>query len=60
MFVDLVGSTDMSMTLSVERPATIVTAFSHEVSSVIEGYDGYVLKYVGDVAIVHLSVQNQL
>ena len=43
MFVDLVGSTDTSMTLSVERPATIVTAFSHEVSSVIEGHDGYVL-----------------
>lgn len=51
MFVDLVGSTDMSMTLSAEKLVTIITAFSREVSSVIESYDGYVLKYVGDAVI---------
>jgi class 3 adenylate cyclase/sporulation protein YlmC with PRC-barrel domain len=51
MFVDLVGSTNMSMTLSAEKLVTIVTAFSREISSVIESYDGYVLKYVGDAVI---------
>jgi adenylate cyclase len=50
-FVDLVGSTDMSMTLPAEKLVTIITAFSREVSSVIESYDGYVLKYVGDAVI---------
>jgi class 3 adenylate cyclase/sporulation protein YlmC with PRC-barrel domain len=51
MFVDLVGSTDMSMTLPAEKLVTIITAFSREVSSVIESYGGYVLKYVGDAVI---------
>jgi adenylate cyclase len=51
MFVDLVGSTDMSMTLPAEKLVTVMTAFSREVSSVIESYDGYVLKYVGDAVI---------
>ncbi len=50
-FVDLVGSTDMSMTLPAEKLVTIITAFSCEVSSVIESYNGYVLKYVGDDVI---------
>jgi adenylate cyclase len=51
MFVDLVGSTDMSMSLPAEKLVTVMTAFSREVSSVIESYDGYVLKYVGDAVI---------
>lgn len=51
MYIDLVGSTDMSMTLPVEKLVAIITAFSREVSSVIESYGGYVLKYVGDAVI---------
>jgi adenylate cyclase len=51
MFVDLVGSTELSMTLTAEKLVTIITAFSREVSSVIESYDGHVLKYVGDAVI---------
>ena len=41
----------MSMTLPAEKLVTVMTAFSREVSSVIESYDGYVLKYVGDAVI---------
>ncbi|MGH9976017.1 MAG: adenylate/guanylate cyclase domain-containing protein, partial [Nitrososphaeraceae archaeon] len=51
MFVDLVGSTGMSMTLPAEKLVTVMKAFSREVSSVIESHDGYVLKYVGDAII---------
>ena len=51
IFVDLVGSTNMSMTLPPEKLVTVMTAFSREVSSVIESHDGYVLKYVGDAVI---------
>jgi monoamine oxidase len=40
MYADLVGSTKMSMTLPVERMAKIIKAFSHELSSVVESYDG--------------------
>ncbi|HET9774344.1 MAG TPA: hypothetical protein VFP25_05100 [Nitrososphaeraceae archaeon] len=52
MYADLVGSTKMSMALSVERIARIIKAFSHELSSVVKGYNGFVLKYVGDAIIV--------
>jgi class 3 adenylate cyclase len=51
MYADLVGSTKMSMVLPVERMAKIIKAFSHELSSVVESYNGFVLKYVGDAVI---------
>ena len=49
MYVDLIGSTNMSMTLPVDKLVTIIRAFSNEVTTVIHG--GYVLKYVGDTVI---------
>lgn len=51
MYADLVGSTNMSMTLPIEKLVTIIRAFSHELSAVVESYNGYVLKYVGDAII---------
>ena len=51
MYADLVGSTKMSMTLPVEKMAKIIKAFSHELSSAVESYNGFVLKYVGDAVI---------
>jgi class 3 adenylate cyclase len=51
MYADLVGSTKMSMTLPAEQMVTIIRAFSHELSSVIESHNGFVLKYVGDAVI---------
>lgn len=51
MYADLVGSTKMSMTLPIEKLVTVIRAFSHELSSVIESLNGYVLKYAGDAII---------
>ena len=51
MYVDLVGSTGMSMKLPADKLVTISRAFSYEMSSVVESYNGYVLKYVGDAVI---------
>ncbi|HZL23630.1 MAG TPA: adenylate/guanylate cyclase domain-containing protein [Nitrososphaeraceae archaeon] len=51
MYADLVGSTKMSMALPVERMAKIIKVFSHELSSVVESHNGFVLKYVGDAII---------
>jgi hypothetical protein len=39
------------MTLPAEKLVTIIRAFSHELSTVIESYERYVLKYVGDAVI---------
>jgi len=51
MYADIAASTKMSMTLPTEIFVTIVKAFSHELSSIIESYGGFVLKYVGDAII---------
>jgi class 3 adenylate cyclase len=51
MYVDMVDSTNISMTLSVEDLVLLIRAFTHEISNVVERYNGYVLKYVGDAVI---------
>jgi adenylate cyclase len=51
LYADLVGSTSMSMTLPVDNLVTIIRAFTHQISHVIDGHGGYVLKYVGDAVI---------
>ncbi len=51
MYVDLVGSTKMSMTLPVDKMVTIIRAFTYEMTSTVRSYGGYVLKYVGDAII---------
>lgn len=51
MYADLVGSTKMSMTLSVEDLVLLIRAFTHELSNVVEKHEGYVLKYSGDPVI---------
>ncbi len=51
LYVDIDGSTQMSMALSPEKSATILHVFSQEMSLVTAEYGGYVLKYVGDAII---------
>jgi adenylate cyclase len=51
IYADLVGSTKMSMTLPVDNLVTIVRAFAHQISHVVDSHSGYVLKYVGDAVI---------
>jgi class 3 adenylate cyclase/ferritin-like metal-binding protein YciE len=51
IYADLVGSTSMSMTLPVDNLVTIIRAFTHQISHVVDSHDRYVLKYVGDAVI---------
>ena len=51
MYADLVGSTNMSMTLPVDKMVTIIRAFTYEMTCIVRSYGGYVLKYVGDAII---------
>lgn len=57
LHIDLVGSTQLSMTLSLDRLITIIQTFIQEMSTVIALYGGYVLKYVGD-AILAFFITN--
>jgi len=51
LYIDLVGSTEMSRTLGTEKMNKVVTVLSHETTLLINGYRGYVLKYAGDGVI---------
>lgn len=51
LYVDLVGSTKMSMKLPPNKLSILISSFSQEMSYVIEQFDGYVLKFVGDAVI---------
>src|SRR5207302_9241140 len=51
LHADLVDSTRLLMTLPVDRLATIIQAFSQEMSLMIAAYGGNVLKYDGDACL---------
>src|SRR4026209_951238 len=51
LYVDLVGSTNLSMTIPVDKLVTIIRAFTYEMSLAVYRYGGFVLKYVGDAVI---------
>jgi class 3 adenylate cyclase len=51
LFVDLVGSTEITLSLPEEKVAIIIRSFAQEMSNVIRRHDGYVLKFVGDAVI---------
>jgi adenylate cyclase len=59
LHVDLVESTRLLMTLPVDRLATIIQAFSQEMSLMIATYGGYVLKYVGDAILAFFVVDDR-
>ena len=60
LFVDLGGSTKMSSELSTDDLAQIIRLFSQEMAYIIEYYDGFVLKYVGDAVIGYFPSRGML
>ncbi len=59
LHIDLVGSTNMSMTLSIEKLSAIIRAFAEETSLIISMYGGYVLKYVGDAVLAFFVIEDE-
>jgi len=51
LYIDLVGSTLMSMRLSTEHLTTIIGIFTQEMTDIVSAHNGYVLKYAGDAVI---------
>ena len=51
LYVDLVGSTDITLSLPEDKVAIIISSFAQEMAAVIRQHDGYVLKFVGDSVI---------
>lgn len=57
--IDLVDSTELSISLPLERLSTILQTFMEEVASIIISYGGYILKYVGDAVLGFFVVQTK-
>lgn len=55
LYVDLVGSTKMTLDLPTEKMAVIISSFAQEMASVVHKCDGYVLKFVGDAVIAYFT-----
>lgn len=53
--IDLIGSTKMSQELSREKYIKVISVFLGEVSQLIYGFNGCVLKYTGDGLIAYFA-----
>lgn len=51
LLVDMVGSTNLSRVLSERTLTVMMTSFTLEMAYLVDEFDGYVLKFVGDAAI---------
>jgi adenylate cyclase len=51
LYVDIDGSTRLTLSLPSDKLALILQLFSQEMSMVVTNFGGYVLKYVGDAVI---------
>jgi adenylate cyclase len=56
LYVDLVGSTLMTRSLPVNRLATIIQAFTQEMSFIVPKFGGQVLKFVGDAVVAYFPL----
>ena len=56
LHIDIVESTNLSMTLPIDRLSKIIQAFTQEMTKVIRLYGGYVLKYIGDAIIGFFNI----
>jgi adenylate cyclase len=56
LHVDLVASTKLSMTLPLDRLATLIQSFNQEMSLIVKDFGGFVLKYVGDAVLAFFVV----
>jgi len=54
--VDLVGSTKLSMTLTLDRLTIMIQAFNQEMSLIVKEFGGFILKYIGDAVLAFFLV----
>lgn len=56
--IDLKGSTEMSQLLSAEQNSDIISLYLREMTLIVDKFNGYVLKYVGDGLIAYFPEPN--
>ncbi len=56
LYVDIVGSTTLSQSLSADKLAILIKIFAQEMSYLVTAYNGYILKYAGDSVIAFFPI----
>ena len=60
MYIDLVGSTNMSLSLPEEKVVTIISSFAQEMAYTVTQFGGFMLKFVGDAVLAYFNAENDL
>jgi class 3 adenylate cyclase len=60
LYVDIVGSTKMTVYLSTRELEFVIKLFWEQMSSTIEKHEGLVFKYVGDAVIAIFASENDV
>ena len=55
MFIDLVGSTELSVRLDPEDMRDVITGYQNAVAGVVTRYEGHVAKYMGDGVLCYFG-----
>jgi adenylate cyclase len=54
--VDVVASTKLSMTLTLDRLTLLIQSFNQEMSLIVKDFGGFVLKYLGDAVLAFFVI----
>jgi len=60
MYVDMVNSTNITLSLSEEKIVKLITTFAQEMAYTVTQFGGYMLKFVGDAVLAYFNADNAL
>ena len=60
MYVDMVNSTNITLSLPEEKIVKLITSFAQEMAYTVTQFGGYMLKFVGDAVIAYFNEDNAL
>jgi len=60
MYIDMVNSTNITLTLSDEKIVKLITTFAQEMAYTVTQFGGYMLKFVGDAVLAYFNAENAL
>ncbi len=60
MYVDLVGSTNLTLSLPEDKIVKIISSFAQEMAYTVTQFGGYMLKFVGDAVLSYFNADNDL
>jgi class 3 adenylate cyclase len=60
MYIDMVNSTNITLSLPEEKIVKLITSFAQEMAYTVTQFGGYMLKFVGDAVLAYFNADNAL